>query len=153
VLGLTIRWYNARRSEESIPLPRRLAGYVRYGVGNRVALHLLRRGVRSRLIAVRVAREFLASDAGLSGREWVTTMSISRWQRLFDADRDELRELVEYARLQGTSLLASLLDAGEVQIPVRVRVSHEGDVEGSLVARRYLQSEWPTFVIGRRSVG
>jgi hypothetical protein len=152
-IGYVVNWYNAKRPEGTSPLPRRLAGFVRYGVGTRPALHLIRRGVRSRQLVIRVSAEYIASRSEASVRDWLAGLPINRWRRLFDASRAELAELIDFARLAGTTLLSDLLERGFASVAIRPSFVLEPGSLGRLRVTRYGQLDRPVFAIGSRTAG
>jgi hypothetical protein len=152
-IGYVVRWFNATRPAEVAELPLGLAGFVRYGVDSAPALQLLRRGVRSRVLAVRVASEYLAAEADVTLSTWLTSVPVNSWPRRFGTTRTELAELLEIARVPGGAILATVLAGASASVPVTPRIPIEAGAHGSLAVRRYRQVQSPVFLVGNRVAG
>jgi hypothetical protein len=150
VTGIIIDWYNAGLGAEETRLPRRLAGYIRYGVGNPAALQLARRGVRSRSLAHRVADAYQASGTTIPLKQWLGGLSLREWSQTLCRGPVEFKELVEFARPPASGLLSRILEREEVVRQVRVRQGVGPATEVRLGTRRLRGIEQPILFAGRK---
>jgi hypothetical protein len=97
-----------------------LGGFVRYGVEDPTALALMMGGLRSRLLARRIAQEvgdgLDLATARAALREW----SVERLRVDLTATSSEMLDLLELTRMQRSSPLRRLLEEGTVRIPVEM---------------------------------
>jgi hypothetical protein len=94
-----------------------LALYVRFGVDSPVALQLITRALRSRDVAVAVAR--VARDAGVADEDvtdWLGSLPIERWPDAFGARPSDVLDLLDAISDPQADLLRQLLDNQEVQV-------------------------------------
>lgn len=123
---------------ELTPLCPALPLYVRFGVDSSVALRLLTRAVRSRDVAVRVARA--AREAGIDDDHlvtWLGTLPVDQWPGLFAARPSDVLDLLDAISDPQADLLRRLLDSEVVELvleedlppgPVRVVVAAGTDL-------------------------
>lgn len=103
-----------------VSLCHELPAYIRYGVTSPVALRILLSGVRSRRLALEIARQ--AANEAIADddlRRWLGEMQIAEFRERFDASSSELLDLLEFARTPGGYMLRSLLEEGSVEITVQ----------------------------------
>lgn len=117
-LGIVLGWVNERMSESGVALTSELPGYVHYGVPTEGALKLMLAGVRSRRLAVRVARSFEASNTSLSLNEWLDLTGIPAWRTAFEASPTELADLLSVLRSPTANIVASVVDGDPVSVPL-----------------------------------
>ena len=121
-LGTLTTWVNsdleARDSEKR--LPEHLAGLVRFGVPNTVALELMLEGVWSRRLSNTVSQTYLevATPTYDNPRSWLCSLDLSEWRRRFNASPTELRDLVAYVRQPGADAIARILDGETLEVPI-----------------------------------
>lgn len=152
IVGIIVDWFNAAHAEGDGPvLPRRLSGYIRYGVGNPAALTLSRQGVRSRALAHRVAARF--NDSGAEGqiRAWLLGLPFRAWTEFCELPI-EFKELLEFGRPPSSGLLSRLLEGEEVVMDVLARPGFEAGSHPVLKQRRYRGIDQPGLYAGRRLV-
>ncbi|GKV71167.1 hypothetical protein NCCP2145_05480 [Pseudarthrobacter sp. NCCP-2145] len=143
-IGAIVELVNSRFADEDKPqaLCPDLGRYVRYGVGDRLALLLMTSGVRSRRLARAIAESFpLSQDVTEDDlREHLGHMTVSDWRDQFEVTSSEIIDLLEFTRLKRRSLLRKLLETGAVELEVvrsgaaenqpemdlKVRSTHEG---------------------------
>jgi hypothetical protein len=120
------------------PICPALALYVRFGVDSPVALQLVTRSLRSREVAVRVARAALAqgvADDAVS--EWLATVPIEEWRARFGAGPSDVLDLLDAISDPQTEVLRNLLDGHAVELsqsttlqPGLVQLVVDQDVDG-----------------------
>lgn len=124
-LGILIGWVNEAIADQTdgneVTLNRSLASYIRYGVNSDPAVALFRAGLRSRVVAVSVATDYLANRnrPDVSLRDWLCTMDLADWRGRFAPSPSELRALLEFARPAQTRVAATLLSGEVATIPIR----------------------------------
>ncbi len=118
-LSALIAWVNRALQDRGtlVGFPSDIPAYIRSGVNDATALHLMNNGIRSRSLARAVAaawrREASAHEALTTNvRSWLGSRGVAAWQQLFNASVADLRNLLDYAKQPGAGLMASLL-AGE----------------------------------------
>lgn len=79
-------------------LPRTLPATIHWGVGNWTAVHLMATGIRSRSLALRIAKAWESEERDRDIRSWIRSINLTAWQRIFNASVVELRNLLEFAR-------------------------------------------------------
>jgi hypothetical protein len=93
--------------------------FVRYGVTDPRAVHLLLSGVRSRELATRIAAAAETDNVDQTElRAWLSQMSLQTWGSRFGAAPTDLADLLEYARPRGSKVLRTLLSEGTTTITV-----------------------------------
>jgi hypothetical protein len=124
--------------------------YVRYGVDSVVALRLITGTVRSRDLAVRVARAALRAHVGEEMfQEWLASVPVEDWPELFDASPNDVLDLLEAIRDPQGDLLRRLLEDEEVEVglvsslpdgPVRLALSPRAADDPGLVEAESLSA-------------
>lgn len=115
-LGIIMEWVTG---DTGASLPVDLPAYVHFGVAEPTALELLKRGVRSRRLAVAVARE--AGDASVGPadiRSWLSQLGPAEWRRRFGAGAAEVTDLLQYLHDPAAGTSASLLEGGTAGVAV-----------------------------------
>ena len=120
ILGTIIAWTNNLLQESGVQilLPRTVPAYVRWGISDPAAFELVIRGIQSRTLALRVAREWRTADGTGNIRSWVRSMGLADWQQKFGASIAELRSLLEFARDQRGGPAVDLITKGETKLEV-----------------------------------
>jgi DEAD/DEAH box helicase/Helicase conserved C-terminal domain len=104
-------------SVDTEPICPALPLFVRFGVNSSAALRLITRSVRSRDVAVRVAR--LAQESGVEDEEviyWLGTQPIDQWPGQFGARPSDVLDLLDAISDPQADFLRRLLDDGEVRL-------------------------------------
>lgn len=125
---------NALLAEQELaPVCPALALYVRFGVDSPIALRLITRALRSRDVAVRVARA--AREAGVADEDvtdWLGALPVERWPGMFGARASDVLDLLDAISDPQVGLLRRLLENDRVElalseelpvVPVRVVLS------------------------------
>lgn len=126
----------AERNRE--PICPALPLYVRFGVDSPAALQLVMRSLRSREVAVHVARAAHAegvADNAVSA--WLATVPIEEWAARFGAQPSDVLDLLDAISDPQTEVLRNLLDGHAVELsqsttrrPGPVRLVVDQDVDG-----------------------
>jgi hypothetical protein len=126
ILGIAVAWSNqaleARGSRAR--LPESLPAFIHHGVSSRAAVSLLRGGLPSRGLAVRIADAYAAAETQLpSVREWLASLDLVEVVQMFSPSAAELRALLDFTRRPGAGLVAGVLDGQSVLFPMRLTVA------------------------------
>jgi len=136
MISVVVERANAILAEVEVePICPALPLFVRFGVNSSAALQLVTRTVRSRDVAVRVAR--LAYEAGVEDQgvmEWLDTQPVERWPSLFAARPSDVLDLLDAMSDPRTDSLRLLLDTGEVHLQLNSELP-EGAVELVIATR------------------
>jgi hypothetical protein len=127
---------NALLEEDSLePICPALALYVRFGVDSPVALQLITRSLRSRDVAVRVARAASADNVpDEAAVRWLALVPVERWNELFGARPSDVLDLLDAISDPQAEILRRLLDGHDVKLsleesvtpgPVKLRVTQD----------------------------
>lgn len=130
---------NAILAERNLePICPALALYVRFGVDSPVALRLITRSLRSREVAVEVAR--VAADEGVADdafQEWLAGVPVEQWPARFAAGPSDVLDLLDAISDPQAEVLRRLLDGDMVELtqnealePGFVNLVVEQDAEG-----------------------
>lgn len=115
-LGTLIDWIGA---QVGFDLNALLPSHVYYGVPHAHGIELLKRGVRSRRLAVAVGD--FAENQGVSVenlRSWIAGLGPTSWRREFEASPVEVADLFQYVHDPDAAISASLLDGEIIEIQV-----------------------------------
>lgn len=128
-----------------------LPSFVRFGVNSEHALALTIGGITSRALAVRASDAYTTDpdSDGFTLREWLCGQGVNFWRDSLQAQPADLRQLLRFARLRTSTLLADVLNERISHIPlagaeapnpepgqVRLKRVNEGELEGLIVAVR-----------------
>ncbi len=145
-------------AEELDALCPALALYVRFGVDSPVALQLITQALRSRDVAVRVAR--VAREAGVADEDvtdWLGTLPIEHWPASFGARASDVLDLLDAISDPKADLLRRLLDNDQVEValteqltvgPVRLVISR-GTSDVPLVGLETLEGQQVAVLAGK----
>lgn len=144
-LSVVVEWANRSLVSDGLSdghLCPEIGAFLRHGVDSRVALDLLRSGMRSRHLAVRVAAEFAqyADESDVGVRDWIADLGLSTLRQRFDATATDLNDLIEIIRapdrvvgeaLAGRTALVPIVPSVEVSATDSARLERvtEEDVE------------------------
>ena len=126
-LGTLTDWVNmeleARDGDQR--LPKHLAGLVRFGVPDTVALEMMLAGVWSRRLANVVSQGYSQSAAATFDdvRDWLGSLDLSEWRLRFSASPTELRDLMVYVRQPGAEVIGRILEDEVLQVPISTQQS------------------------------
>jgi hypothetical protein len=115
-LGTLIDWIG---DQVGFDLNALLPSHVYYGVPHAHGIELLKRGVRSRRLAVAVGN--FAENQGVSVenlRSWIAGLGPTSWRREFEASPVEVADLFQYVHDPDAAISASLLDGEIIEIQV-----------------------------------
>jgi hypothetical protein len=134
ILGTIIAWTNNLLQESGVLIlfPRAVPAYVRWGINDAAAFELVVRGIQSRTLALRIAKEWRTAGGTGDIRSWVRSMSLADWQQKFGASIAELRSLLEYARDQRGGTTVDLITKGETKLGVESTVTDFPQADVSL---------------------
>lgn len=120
ITGAIVELVNSRFADEDNPLALcpDLGRYVRYGVGDPIALLLMTSGVRSRRLARIISDSFPSPQSVTEDelRDQLGQMTVGDWRDRFDATSSEIIDLLEFTRIKRRSLLRRLLETGVVEL-------------------------------------
>lgn len=162
MIATVIERANAMLAEDDlVPICPALALYVRFGVDSPVALQLITRSLRSRDVAVRVARAAAEAEvADDAVTRWLGLVPIEQWTGLFGARPSDVLDLLDAISDPQAEILRRLLDGEEIELqleeelapgPVRLVVAQDATdvplvslrtVEGDLLV--ILAGQWQT---------
>jgi hypothetical protein len=138
MIAVALERANAILAEAELsPLCPALPLYVRFGVDSSPALRLITRGVRSRDVAVRVARA--AREANIDDESivaWVGAVPVERWPVLFGARPSDMLDLLDAISDPQADVLRRLLESQTVRLsldhdldtgPVRLAITGVAD--------------------------
>lgn len=115
-LGTLLEWISADIGLEINPT---LPSHVHYGVPHPHGIELLKRGVRSRRLAVAAGDAALDLRVGVNDlRGWIAGLGPISWRTLLAAGPAEVADLLQYVHDPGAAISASLLDGDTLQIQV-----------------------------------
>lgn len=124
MIATVIERANAILADDDLaPICPALALYVRFGVDSPVALQLITRSLRSRDVAVRVARA--AADADVADdavTRWLGLVPIEQWAELFGARPSDVLDLLDAISDPQAEILRRLLDGEAVELELDVSV-------------------------------
>lgn len=118
VFGVLVQWVVNPTDTDTSLLPPGLPSFVRYGVGDPVAVQLMQEGIQSRRLAMSVAAAWAEADTEVSIRDWLGALDQLRWQELFDASVADMRSLLEFARPYDAGFLSEVLSGDEASLTV-----------------------------------
>jgi hypothetical protein len=95
-----------------------LPAMIRHGVNNDAALSLVRAGLSSRSLAVRIGRSYEEAEQGESLRDWLCYLGIDAWIREFNVTAMAVRELLRFTRVETSTLLGDVLNEKPHCLPV-----------------------------------
>jgi hypothetical protein len=126
VLRTLVEWVNQRLDAGGADpiLPRELPGYVRWGVDSDVALKMMMSGLRSRVLARRVAYAFADASPGMSVLQWIGYMSVADIIRTFHPNGPELRDLLECVRRRRGNIIYMAASSTNTTIRVQALVEN-----------------------------
>jgi superfamily II DNA/RNA helicase len=135
VFGTIVGWTNSFLEELGAVnlLPKTIAANVRWGVSNSTALELMVRGIQSRSLALRVARAWQSEEREGAIHSWIRSMSISDWQRIFEAAPAELRSILEFSRDRRGGVAVDLIAQGIAEFEVASNFTEFAQNEAFLV--------------------
>lgn len=159
MIAAVIERANAILADDDLkPICPRLALYVRFGVDSPVALQLITRSVRSRDVAVRVARAAAEADVPDDAvAQWLSLVPVERWTELFGARPSDVLDLLDAISDPQAEVLRRLLDGEEIQLeleehlppgPVRLVVAQDA-TEIPLVSLESLEGAHLTTLAGQ----
>jgi hypothetical protein len=125
-LGIVSGWIGQQYGLELCPS---LPAHLHHGVPGAAALSLMRRGVRSRRLAVVVGNR--ADALGVSPDHlaaWLGQTGVAAWRSDFEAAPGELADLLKFVRIPGTGIGRAL--SGGAEVSVQSRILATGPVDG-----------------------
>jgi hypothetical protein len=130
MIATVVERANAMLEDDNlVPICPAVALYVRFGVDSPVALQLITRSVRSRDVAVRVARAAAAANvADEAVPRWLALVPIEQWTELFAARPSDVLDLLDAISDPQAEILRRLLDGDEVELALEERLT-PGPVE------------------------
>lgn len=159
MIATVVERANAILAEDDLePICPALAMYVRFGVDSPAALQLITRSLRSRDVAVRVARA--AADADVADdavMRWLSLVPIEQWPELFGARPSDVVDLLDAISDPQAEILRRLLDGEEIELeldehltpgPVRLVVSQDG-MEAPLVSLQTFDGDHVATLAGQ----
>ena len=131
MLGIIIRWVNQNLEAAGslARLPEDLPGLVHFGVGSHSAISLMLAGVRSRRVAIRVARAYereVAPDDLTTLRQWLAGQEIAAWRERFEASPTQLLDLLAFTRAREARLVRNVLSGDAYRLPFTTSRRHPG---------------------------
>lgn len=134
VFGTIIGWTNSLLEESAVNLlPETVPANIRWGVNNPMALKLMTRGIRSRSLALRIARAWQSEEREVSVHSWIRSMSIVDWQQTFEASPAELRSILEFSRDRRGGVAVELITRGTTEFEIDTNFSEFARTEALLV--------------------
>jgi len=135
VFGTIVGWTNSFLEELGAAnlLPKTIPANVRWGVSDPTALELMARGIQSRSLALRVARAWKSEEREDDIHSWIRSMSISDWQRIFEASPAELRSVLEFSRGRRGGVAVELITQGTAEFEVGSNFSEFARTDALLV--------------------
>lgn len=134
-LGTILEWVG---EELGFPLNPDLPAHVHYGVRDIQAIELLKRGVRSRRLAVAVGSWADAADVGIDElRSWIANLGLATWRTGLEAGPAEVADLLQFVHDPSAEISAALLDGESKEILV-------DPAEGSFPANTDATVRWAT---------
>lgn len=124
--GTIIDWTNnilIDRGTESV-LPSTIPANVRWGVDSSAAIELMIKGINSRSLALRIARVWQSEERLGDLRSWICSMSITEWQRVFEASTSDIHDILEYVRNPREGVASRIISEEMVEIEVETVVSN-----------------------------
>lgn len=113
-IGTILQWADTS-AEGDLPLD--LPAHIHYGVPDEVSLLLMRRGVRSRRLAVAVGAVAQASSVGSDVvKAWLSALGVENWRTLFAAAPTDLADLYQFVWDEDSTLGERLLDGDNVRV-------------------------------------
>lgn len=113
-IGTILQWTEITPEDAILP---DLPSHIHYGVPDAVALLLMRRGVRSRRLAVAVGADAQASSVDTETvKAWLSTIGLANWRTLFDAAPTELADLYQFVWDENSGLGERLLSGDAVHV-------------------------------------
>lgn len=107
-LGTLLEWISAALDTEICP---NLAAYVHYGAPRPQAVHLLKRGVRSRRLAVVAGAAAHQNQIGADGLQtWLANLGPTNWRKQLQAGPAEVTDLLQFVHDPAAAISAALLD-------------------------------------------
>lgn len=118
MIATVIERTNAILAEDDLePICPALALYVRFGVDSPVALQLITSSLRSRDVAVRVARAAAEADVADDAlTRWLGLVPIEQWAELFGARPSDVLDLLDAISDPQAEILRRLLDGEDVEL-------------------------------------
>lgn len=123
MVSTVVEWANQQIDASGQPDRRvcpELGAYIRYGVGDSVALAVMQEGVRSRTLAHRIAQ--FSSGSGWQDvdelREGLRLVGPQAWTTAFEPTRSELLDLVDFVRDRDVQILGQLLSESSISVPL-----------------------------------
>ncbi|MCP4306254.1 MAG: DEAD/DEAH box helicase [bacterium] len=129
------------RNDTGVELCPALPAHLHFGAPTSGALAVMRRGVRSRRLAVAIGQR--AAERGVPDeelREWLATLGLGGWRAGFNAAPAELGDLLQFVRDPAANISRSLLDGETVNVPCSIE---EGEHPEHELAIGYLLTAEP----------
>lgn len=127
IIGTIVTWANEFQQPitgDSKLVNPQIPAYIRYGVNNGYSIELMMNGVTSRLLAMKVASNFMEAD-DQSLRRWLQRMHLTDFVERFQADESEQRDLLNYLRPKETTILADFINGQETTLDYSIRSRSE----------------------------
>ncbi len=120
VFGTIISWVNEALIQEGVVkiFPKNIPANIRYGVGCEISLGLMIRGVQSRNLAIRIANVWRTQNQDKNVISWIRSLNLAQWVEMFDASPNDIRSLLEVARLMQGSVTSKLFSNGVAELDV-----------------------------------
>jgi len=118
--GTIISWTNSILEEWGAAslLPTAIPANVRWGVDSPAALELMVKGIRSRSLALRIARVWQSEEREGDIQSWLRSMSMADWQQMFKTSPADLRSILEFSRDRRDSIAVRVITQGSVEFEV-----------------------------------
>ncbi len=119
--GIIANWANdilAETGEDIAFTLAHLPSYIKYGVSTPSSLELMMRGLQSRTLATIISRKHEEIDPTTSILDWLSSLSMSQWQDLFQASLPQMRDLLNVVQSKRTSIVGQLLNSETIVIEV-----------------------------------
>ena len=91
---------------------------IRWGVDRTSAVTLMRQGMRSRRLAIEIARSWEAAGRPDGILDWIRQLPQAEWEERFKPSTLELRSLLEVSRRIGSDLLSEVVAGQRVTLAV-----------------------------------
>lgn len=121
VTGIIANWANdilTETGKDVAFIPAHLPSYIKYGVSTPSSLELMMRGLQSRILAMIISRKHEEIAPTTSVLDWLSLLSMSQWQDLFQATLPQMRDLLNVVKSRHTSIVGRLLNSETIVIEV-----------------------------------
>lgn len=146
ILGTLINWANEYLfavAGTSKIFSLQVPAYVRYGLNNPDAMDLMMNGVKSRILALEIAKQYSEEDEA-SLAHWLRQIGLNGIRDRFIVSESDLRDILGYLKPRESFLLAEIIDGIEVKLDFRIRSTT--DISGEATFKYSEEDELPAKI-------